>query len=226
MGISYQQEDVMNPEDHLEIIRVVVRSRCRHLFKIWEYDELVNMGYFGLVDACQKYDHSKNIKFITYASIRIYGSIIDEIRSNNWFGGDKRSRHTRDPHLISHYMVDLDLLHRGGVRAHIANYDDYLQRRRIKERFKRKIRDKLNIIKPHPDYEILDLLEDALKEELPEREVDIMTSYYLQRESMKSIGERYSVTESRICQVLQICMGILKKARLDKLRWLHFHREG
>ena len=93
------------PEDHIEIIKSVVRSRCKHMFIYFDFDDLVAMGYFGLAGACERFKQKKGVKFITYASICIYGSIIDEIRSNNWFKGDKRCNHTVSPVLIDEIKV-------------------------------------------------------------------------------------------------------------------------
>lgn len=45
-----------------------------------EYDDLVGYGIFGLIDAIDKFELSKGVKFETYASLRIRGAIIDQIR--------------------------------------------------------------------------------------------------------------------------------------------------
>ena len=50
--------------------------------KYMEYEDLVSYGMIGLMDAISKYDETKGMKFSSYASIRIKGSIIDEIRKN------------------------------------------------------------------------------------------------------------------------------------------------
>lgn len=89
----------MNPEEHIHIIHSVVGGRCQHLLGMWEWDELVNMGYFGLHRACKGFREEEGVKFITYASICIYGSIIDEIRKTNWFSGDKRFERVKNPIL-------------------------------------------------------------------------------------------------------------------------------
>ena len=52
-----------------------------------EYDDLVGYGVFGLIDAIDKFDISKNVKFETYASLRIRGAIIDAIREQDWAPG-------------------------------------------------------------------------------------------------------------------------------------------
>ena len=49
-----------------------------------EFDDLVGYGVFGLLDAIEKYDSSKKVKFSTYAVARIRGAIFDELRSIDW----------------------------------------------------------------------------------------------------------------------------------------------
>ena len=49
-----------------------------------EYDDLVGYGIFGLIDAIDKFELSKGVKFETYASLRIRGAIIDQIRKMDW----------------------------------------------------------------------------------------------------------------------------------------------
>ena len=49
-----------------------------------EYDDLVGYGIFGLIDAIDKFDNSKGVKFETYASLRIRGAILDQIRKMDW----------------------------------------------------------------------------------------------------------------------------------------------
>ena len=49
-----------------------------------EFDDLVGYGQFGLLDAINKYDPDKNVKFKTYAVTRIRGAIFDELREQDW----------------------------------------------------------------------------------------------------------------------------------------------
>ena len=49
-----------------------------------EFDDLVGFGQFGLLDAINKFDPEKNVKFKTYAVTRIRGAIFDELRSIDW----------------------------------------------------------------------------------------------------------------------------------------------
>src|SRR5215469_5738311 len=60
-----------------------------------EFDDLVGFGVFGLIDAIDKYDPEKNVKFKTYAVTRIRGAIFDELRLIDWIPRSVRQR-TRD----------------------------------------------------------------------------------------------------------------------------------
>ena len=57
-----------------------------------EYDDLCSYGIFGLIDAIDKFDMLKDVKFETYASLRIRGSILDQIRKMDWIPRTVRQR--------------------------------------------------------------------------------------------------------------------------------------
>ena len=57
-----------------------------------DYDDLVSYGIFGLIDAIDKFDLTKNVKFETYASLRIRGAILDQIRKMDWIPRTIRQR--------------------------------------------------------------------------------------------------------------------------------------
>jgi len=49
-----------------------------------ELDDLISSGVIGLMDAVDKYDHTRDNKFKTYAEFRIRGAMLDELRSQDW----------------------------------------------------------------------------------------------------------------------------------------------
>ena len=57
-----------------------------------EYDDLVGYGTFGLIDAIDKFDIDKGVKFETYASLRIRGAIIDSVRNMDWIPRSLRQK--------------------------------------------------------------------------------------------------------------------------------------
>ena len=62
-----------------------------------EQADLISYGIFGLIDAIQKFDLERAIKFETYALSRIRGAIIDELRSMDWIPRSVRSKARRRP---------------------------------------------------------------------------------------------------------------------------------
>ena len=71
-------------EEYINLVKIIAGKLYNYYASNIEYDDLMSYGVIGLIDAIDKYDPSKNIKFETYASIRIRGSIIDQIRNLDW----------------------------------------------------------------------------------------------------------------------------------------------
>ena len=70
--------------EYINVVNLVAGRMGMYLGYTVEYDDLVGYGIFGLIDAIDKYDMAKNVKFETYASLRIRGSILDHIRKLDW----------------------------------------------------------------------------------------------------------------------------------------------
>ncbi len=70
--------------EYVPLVKVVAGRLSMYLGKNVEFDDLVSYGVFGLIDAIDKFDLSKDVKFETYASLRIRGSILDQIRKMDW----------------------------------------------------------------------------------------------------------------------------------------------
>ena len=70
--------------EYAPLVKIVAGKMNMYLGSNVEYDDLVGYGVFGLIDAIDKYDLSKDVKFETYASLRIKGAILDQIRKMDW----------------------------------------------------------------------------------------------------------------------------------------------
>lgn len=70
--------------EYAPLVKVVAGRLSMYLGKNVEYDDLCSYGIFGLIDAIDKYELAKDVKFETYASFRIRGSILDQIRKMDW----------------------------------------------------------------------------------------------------------------------------------------------
>ncbi len=70
--------------EYAPLVKLVAGRLSMYLGYNVEYDDLVSYGIFGLIDAIDKFDFGKEVKFETYASLRIRGSILDQIRKMDW----------------------------------------------------------------------------------------------------------------------------------------------
>ena len=70
--------------EYAPLVKLVAGRLSMYLGYNVEYEDLVSYGIFGLIDAIDKFDYGKNVKFETYASLRIRGEILDQIRKMDW----------------------------------------------------------------------------------------------------------------------------------------------
>ena len=78
--------------EYAPLVKVVAGRLSMYLGYNVEYDDLVSYGIFGLIDAIDKFDATKAVKFETYASLRIRGAILDQIRKMDWIPRTVRQR--------------------------------------------------------------------------------------------------------------------------------------
>ena len=78
--------------EYSQLVKLVAGRLSMYLGHNVEYDDLVSYGIFGLIDAIDKFDADKNVRFETYASLRIRGSILDQIRKMDWIPRTVRQR--------------------------------------------------------------------------------------------------------------------------------------
>ena len=71
-------------ERYLPLVKMVAGRIAIGLPQYVEKDDLVSNGFFGLLDAIERYDFSRGIKFETYAVTRIRGAILDAMRAQDW----------------------------------------------------------------------------------------------------------------------------------------------
>jgi RNA polymerase sigma factor for flagellar operon FliA len=190
-----------------------------------EQADLVSYGIFGLIDAIEKFDINRAIKFETYAISRIKGAIIDELRSIDWIPRSIRSkareverayaalearlhRTPTEPEVAAELGIKLDDLHAifGQVSfVNVVALDELLNVNGEKG-------DKVSLVDTLEDTRAEDpvrvfesqetkhLLARAINM-LPEREKIVVTLYYYEGLTLAEIGQVLGVTESRICQM-------------------------
>ncbi len=190
-----------------------------------EQADLVSYGIFGLIDAIEKFDIHRAIKFETYAISRIRGAIIDELRAIDWIPRSVRykareverayatleaelHRTPTEAEVAEHLGIGLDDLHQIFSQVSYVNVvalDELLSVGGEKG-------DKLSLVDTLEDTKAEDpvtafeaeetkfLLAQAINQ-LPEREKIVVTLYYYEGLTLAEIGRVLGVTESRICQM-------------------------
>lgn len=207
--------------------------------KYIEYEDLVSYGMIGLMDALNKFDKDKGMKFSTYASIRIKGSMIDELRRNSPISKgamDKLNRYNeaverlqkrlnREPELMD-IAKELDISLK--EVSNIENYINYISIISLEDLIFSS-EDEVPLIgtiedekSPSPERSIeeneqLDYLSKSI-DMLNEKDRLVITLYYYEELTLKEIGKILNVSESRVCQLHSRAIVHLKKA-MSKLKY-------
>ena len=78
--------------DHLDIVKIIASKIYARIHWAVDLRDLIHSGILGLIDAARKYDSSRHVKFSTYASLRIRGAIVDELRNLDWASRCQRQK--------------------------------------------------------------------------------------------------------------------------------------
>jgi RNA polymerase sigma factor FliA len=205
-----------------------------------EFDDLVGFGVFGLLDAIDKFDPAKNVKFKTYAVTRIRGSIFDELRSIDWVPRSVRQKTREIEDAIVHLESKLgrtasDTEIAGSLGVSDADFQQTLYK--ISGTSIMSLNDVWysgddserisvgdSIESPaslNPDVivereEIKRVIVEAINE-LPEKEKMVLVLYYYEDLTLKEIGQVLNVTESRVSQ-LHTKANLRLRAKLTNIR--------
>ena len=189
-----------------------------------EFDDLVGFGVFGLLDAIDKYDPEKNVKFKTYAVTRIRGAIFDELRQIDWVPRSIRQKTREIEATISSLEAQLgrtasDQEIAGALGMDESEYLKTLQKISTTSIisindvwFSGDENDKISIadsiespMSLNPDVvvekEVIRQVIVAAINELPDKEKKILILYYYEDLTLKDIGRVLEVTESRVSQL-------------------------
>lgn len=92
--------------EYAPLVKLVAGRLSMYLGYNVEYEDLVSYGIFGLIDAIDKYDFNKNVKFETYASLRIRGAILDQIRKMDWIPRTLRQKQKKLEQAMHEFEVE------------------------------------------------------------------------------------------------------------------------
>ena len=206
--------------EYAPLVRVVAGRLSMYLGYNVEYDDLVGYGIFGLIDAIDKFDAAKDVKFETYASLRIRGSILDQIRKMDWIPRTVRQKQKKLDEAIKRVEMrtgknasDEDIAKEIGISdAELTNWQSQLKITNIVslneyvEQGSEPVMDaKHNTHFAQPEEQIQEnVLKEVLKstlELLTEKERKVIELYYYEELTLKEISKVLDVSESRVSQL-------------------------
>lgn len=210
----------------------MIAVRMRGVYKNYaQMDDVVNQGIIALIDAVEKFDPAREIKFETFASIKIKGAIIDYIRSQDWI--PRRLRKMAGELEQTHDRL-YSTLGRQPTNTEIAAAMDISpeQLDRVMEQtyhfnllsYEEVVWQKMTGMGEEPALDSADespegrLMEQELRaqliagiEQLNERERTVISLYYNENLKLKEIADVLGVSESRVCQIHSAAILKMKK---------------
>jgi RNA polymerase sigma factor FliA len=187
-------------------------------------DDLYSAGVVGLLEAVRKFDLGKNIEFQTFATIRVRGAIIDEIRRTDWVPRSVRQKSRRIDAAIHHLFNRLGRIPTDSEIAEeleISVEEYYQTTDNLGPLFLASLDSVISSGKNSQQVDIKDIIEDNTEigyeesllqqklrrkiveaiGQLPERERLVISLYYYEELNLKEIGMILDVSESRVCQM-------------------------
>lgn len=208
--------------EYAPLVKYIAHRIAMRLPPQIEVDDLINSGILGLIDAIEKFDPSKEVKFKTYAEIRIKGAILDELRAMDWIPRSirkvinrlvdayhemeqKLGRPARDEEIAEQLGLKIEEFYeliKQAAGVPLISLDGLVDR----DEKRRNILSCLEDPKSDNAFGILGLSEikDVIVkaiDDLPEKEKQVISLYYYDELTMKEIGKVLDLTESRVSQI-------------------------
>jgi len=204
-------------ERHADLVRRIAHHLAARLPASVEVDDLVQAGMLGLIEAARNFDSDQGASFETYASIRIRGAMIDEIRKGDW---TPRSVHRRTREAAEVTRQIEQTTGRAATGAEVAQAlglapEEYA--RLLEDAVSGQVLSLDSHIDDHGEpnvaagaaysperrlqaAEFRHALAAAIGQ-LPEREQLVLSLYYEQEMNLREVGAVLGVSESRVCQI-------------------------
>ena len=216
--------------EYAGVVNLVAGRLSMYLGYTGEYDDLVGYGIFGLIDAIDKYDMAKNVKFETYASLRIRGAILDQIRKMDWIPRSVRQRQRKIDEAMKQIEMrtgktasDEELAKQLGLTdEELCSWQTQLKVTNVvslnefEETGPEPMIDSAHPVRFSQPEEVVE--EEELKEKLAEslellteKERRVIELYYYEDMTLKEISKILEVSESRISQLHTKALNKMRK---------------
>ncbi|MEX0963825.1 MAG: RNA polymerase sigma factor FliA [Pseudohongiellaceae bacterium] len=209
-------------EDHLPLVKLIAHHVSLRLPPGKSVDDLIQVGMIGLLEASRAYEGNQGAEFKSYASIRIRGAILDELRRDSWMPRSVQQKSRQLSQAIKavenrtgETATDREIAMELGVST--SEYAQMLETVAGCTVFS--LEDQAEILDPEQDVDLpLTLVENdstrkalaAVIESLPKQEQMVVVLYYNKGLNLREISEVLSVSESRVCQVHSQAVGRIR----------------
>ena len=232
---AYRQKKTQETREQLiieyaQLVKLVAGRLSMYLGHNVEYDDLVSYGIFGMIDAIDKFDLEKNVKFETYASLRIRGAILDQIRKMDWIPRSVRQRQRKIDEAMKQIEMrtgktasDEELAKQLGLTYEELcswqtqlNVTNVVSLNEFEENGSEPMIDSAHPVRFSQPEEVVE--EAELKEKLAEslellteKERRVIELYYYEDMTLKEISKILEVSESRISQLHTKALNKMRK---------------
>ena len=193
-------------------VKYVAGRLAIHLGQYMDFEDLVSYGIFGLIDAIDKFDSDRGVKFETYASLRIRGAIIDNIRNLDWVPRTLRQKSKKFEQIyialeseLGREPTEIELAGKLGLSQ--AETKDLIRDSAVLSLVSLEDVDydlgSVDEDTPENSFnkqELREILIEAI-ENLTEKERLVVTLHYFEELTLREISKVMQVTESRISQI-------------------------
>jgi len=206
--------------EYAPLVKVVAGRLSMYLGYNVEYEDLVSYGIFGLIDAIDKFDSLKEVKFETYASLRIRGAILDQIRKMDWIPRTIRQKQKKIDAVMREIEAEKGRPATDGEIARglgisddeytdwqsqmkitgVVSLNEYLEQGSEIPNDRDASRHFDSPEKTVEQNELAEVLKSSLSV-LTEKERRVIELYYYEELTLKEISHVLEVTESRISQL-------------------------
>ena len=218
---TQQGDDLISA--HLSLVKRIANHLAAKLPPHIELEDLIQVGLIGLLKANEDYQVDSGASFSTYATIRIRGAMMDELRTRDWLPrsvqkslGRVSSAMQAAEQRLGRTPKDSEVAYELGASQ--SEYQELL--REVSFARLSQIED-VEVVAgdAEPDNEVFEsmralALADAIKE-LPEKEQLMMSLYYVEQRNLKEIGLIMEVSESRVSQIHGQAIARLKSRLKD-----------
>ncbi len=227
--------------EYAPLVKLVAGRLNMYLGNNVEYDDLVGYGVFGLIDAIDKFDAFKEVKFETYASLRIRGAILDQIRKMDWIPRTVRQRQKQIDIAIHQIeaekgreATDEEIALSLGITPEeytnwqsqmkvtgVVSLNEYIEQGSDISNDKAGVQGRFEQPEEALEkQELKQMLMDAL-ELLTEKEKKVILFYYYEELTLKEISNILEVSESRISQLHTKALAKMKTKMGNYMGILH-----